>query len=138
MTVKGWEPGDRIEWRHFYPDGRVIDRTGTVWDRAPSVNGAVVVAWVVPDVHQPSDLYWALAVGKATSRHQPVHGSYLDDAAGGHQYVTKGQAYASNYAGSPTGQLAVIAARRADYIRKQNARDREYAARVLELVGGTS
>lgn len=121
MSVKGWEPGDRIEWRHFYPDGRIAPRSGFVWERAPSVDGAVVVVWVTPDVHEPGDLYFLIAVGESTRRYLPVHGSYLDDAGTG-QYATKREAFASNYAGSPTGQLAVVAAGVAHRIRAENTR----------------
>lgn len=120
MSVEGWEPGDRIQWHHFYPGGHSEIRAGTIWDRAPGVDGAVVVAWVVPDTHEPTDLYYAIAVGKSSRRDNAVHGWYPGECSE-FQYVNKGMAFASNYAGSPTGQLAVIAARAAHRVRERAA-----------------
>jgi hypothetical protein len=111
------KPGESIRWTHFYPDGRSIERTGTVIDRAPAINatrfeGAQLINyWVMPDVSLPTDLYKIIAVGKA-GRNLPVHGRYLDDASAGSQYVAKGSFFSSNYAGSPTGGLAARAAQK--------------------------
>lgn len=91
-------------------DGSAIRRTGTVWDRAPSVDGAVVVAWVVPDIPHASDIYAVIAVGKATRRLTPAHGEYLDSALSGGQWAHKGTLYSSAHAASPLGNLAVVAA----------------------------
>jgi len=108
------KPGDSITWTHFYPDGRSIERTGTVIDRAPRINatrndGAQLINWwVMPDVPLPADLYKIIAVGRAGS-YLAVHGRYLDDAGRGNQYAAKGSLFSSNYAGSPTGGLAAQA-----------------------------
>jgi hypothetical protein len=122
MTPKPFEPGARITWVHYYPDSPPIQRAGTVWDRAPSTEGAVVVAWVIPDVPLLSDLYPAIAVGKSTRRSNPVHGYWLDGTTGG-QYAGRGELYSSNYSASPLGQLAVIAARCA-YQTRQTRQER--------------
>lgn len=108
------KPGDAIKWTHFYPDGRTIERTGTVIDRAPRINatrfqGAQLINWwVMPDAPLSSDLYKIIAVGLA-STYLAVHGRYLDDATAGNQYTAKGSLFSSNYAGSPTGGLAAQA-----------------------------
>lgn len=113
FNPKPWQSGARISWRHFYPDGRVIERKGTVWDRAPSVDGAVVVSWVVPDEPLASDLYAAIAVGKANARSVAVHGRYVDLPPSGDQWASKGEAYSSNLTSSPLGNLTARAASRA-------------------------
>lgn len=120
--MKPWAAGDPITWQHFYPDGRAVERAGRVWDRAPTVDGATSVAWVIPDEPLFSDLYAVIAVDKASCRYTPVHGRYLDDASAGHWHVGKGAAYSSNYAGSPLGNLAVVAARRAHQTRAARER----------------
>lgn len=120
FTPKPWEPGARIEWTHFYPDGNSIRRSGVVWDRGPTVDGTTMVAWVTPDKPLPSDLYRAIAVGKSSKRHNPVHGTYwLDNTAT--SAVGRGEVFSSNYAGSPLGVLAVTAARRAHETRQSKS-----------------
>lgn len=121
FTPKPWESGARIAWRHFYPTGAVVVREGTVWDRAPKVDGAVVVSWVVPDEHLDSDLYHVIAVGKANGRLQCAHGWYLDMPFLGEQYAHKGEAFSSNYPRSPLGRLAGVAAEHAERVRRQKA-----------------
>lgn len=108
------EPGARITWAHFYPDGApAVERSGVIWDRGPSVGGATVVAWVIPDEPLSTDPYCAIAVGKAT-RHLPVHGTYFNGCA---QHVGKGTLYSSNYTGSPLGHLGAVAAQCAHAVR---------------------
>lgn len=118
FVPKPWEAGARITWRHFYPTGAVVEREGTVWDRAPKVDGAVVVSWVIPDEPLDSDLYHAIAVGKANSRSQCAHGRYLDTPFVGEQYASRGEAFSSNYAGSPLGKLTAQAANHAMHATK--------------------
>lgn len=105
--VEPWGPGARITWSHCYPDGRIVRRAGTVWDRGPSTDGAVIVAWVIPDERLPGDIYLAIPVGKAT-RNLPSGGEWGRGA-----YVSKGDAFSSSYTGSPLGVLAAGAARHA-------------------------
>jgi hypothetical protein len=114
FSPKPFEPGAPIAWRHYFPDGRVVERTGTVWDRCPTVQGTSMVAWAVPDVPLDSDVYrGAVPVGKANGRSVAVHGMYLDLETGHDQWARKGECYSSNYAGSPLGALAITAVRAA-------------------------
>ena len=64
-----YEPGARIEWTQYHADGTRTERAGTVWERAPEVDGAKIVCWVVPDTRLPTDSHSAVAVGKATRDH---------------------------------------------------------------------
>lgn len=119
MSKSGeYKPGDSITWHHYFPDGRVIVRTGTVLDRAPVINARKVGGrehgaqlmnwWVQPDEILPTDLYKIIAVGKAGARSVAVHGEYLS-GVWGDQFASKGDLFSSNYAGSPTGGLAAQA-----------------------------
>jgi hypothetical protein len=113
-----YKPGDPITWHHFFPDGRVIIRTGVVLDRAPVINAEKVAGtdrpaqlmnwWVKPDEPLPTDLYKIIAVGKAGARSVEVHGKHLP-GVWGDQYIGKGKIFSSNYAGSPLGGLAAQA-----------------------------
>jgi hypothetical protein len=119
------KPGESIRWTHFYPDGRTVERLGTVIDRAPRINatkfeGAQLINyWVIPDVPSTADLYRVIAVGKARS-YLAVHGRYLDEASGGNQYAAKGSFFSSNYAGSPTGGLAARAVQKIHEWKKRS------------------
>jgi hypothetical protein len=104
--------GARIEWSQFHVNGGFTVRTGTVIDRAPSVDGATVACWVKPDVPLPTDHTWFAMVGKAT-RHMPAHGKYLDSATGGIQYVGKGELFSSDHCAAPTSSCLVIRRRAA-------------------------
>jgi hypothetical protein len=109
------QPGDSITWTHYFVDGRTVERTGTVIDRAPVINATKTTSaqlvnwWVMPDEPLATDLYKIIAVGKAGSRSLSVHGRYLDDARNGRQHAAKDSLFSSNYAGSPTGGLAAQA-----------------------------
>jgi hypothetical protein len=113
-----YKPGDPITWNHYFPDGRVIVRSGTVLDRAPVINARKVAGfeypaqlmnwWVQPDEPLTTDLYKIVAVGKAGARSIAVHGKHLP-GVWGDQYAAKGEIFSSNYAGSPTGGLAAQA-----------------------------
>jgi hypothetical protein len=94
--------GARVTWRHFHTDRTDIARSGTVWDRGPSVSGATVVVWVIPDEHLDSDPYCAVPVGRARR--------------GG--YVAKGEMYSTDFERSPLGALALAANESAETIRK--------------------
>jgi hypothetical protein len=110
-------PGTDVVWRHFMIDGRVIERSGQVVDAAPVIeSGPQVVRWVIPYEPLTTDLYSILAVAKAAS-YSPAHGRYLENARWGDQYAERGQLFSSNYAGSPTGALAMRAARAAWDVR---------------------
>lgn len=108
--------GRRVTWAHYYPEIMPITRRGTVIDRAPDVDGAIVVSWVLPDVKLDTDLYAVIAVGKATRSYQPAHGSYLP---GGDAHVDKGALFSSNYGGSPLGTLTLAAARHGVRVRRE-------------------
>lgn len=102
---KPMEAGAQITWTQFHLDGSKTERTGTVLDRAPSISGAKVVSWVMPDVRLDTDLYWAIMVGKATSGYQSVHGRDVSRnmLPSANAYVHVGDLHASDDPKSPTG-----------------------------------
>jgi hypothetical protein len=96
--------GAPIAWSHFKVDGQRIERTGVVWDRAPSTDGATIVCWVIPDEPSPEDLGPAIAVGKSSRRYQTY----------GHSVpVSKGDLFSSDDPATPLGCLTAVAARKA-------------------------
>jgi hypothetical protein len=104
FTPKPHEPGSSISWRHLLPDGREVERTGTVVGRAPALGaGHSREVWVVADEPMPSDLYTGgLVVAVATGR---------GPRAVGGQRVEAGEVFSENAASSPTGGLSVTNAR---------------------------
>jgi hypothetical protein len=104
FAPKPHEPGSTISWTHLYPDGREIERTGTVVGRAPALGaGHSREVWVVADEALSSDLYsGGLVVAVATGR---------GPRAGGGQRVQAGEVFSENAASSPTGGLSVTNAR---------------------------
>jgi hypothetical protein len=95
LPAKPFTPGAPITWRHVDGDGGEIVRTGIVWDRAPSVDGAVIVCWVTPDEPLPNDLYSVIAVGKA----------YRRQTVGQYGSIAKGDLFSTNRSGHPIAQL---------------------------------
>jgi hypothetical protein len=105
--------GARITWTHFTVTGSRIERSGTVWDRGPAVDGALVVCWVIPDDPLPGDLYAAVPVGKATRR-QPANGTCATNGPWARKY----ELFSSDSPASALGCLAVTAARCSQHQRE--------------------
>jgi hypothetical protein len=114
IPVSAFEPGKRIMWTHGLPDGTAVLRYGEVWDRGPSVSGATVTAWVIPDEPLDTDAYVAIAVGKATRDHS-ANGPHTSGP-----WIRKGTTFSSSRGLSPLGSLTESAAAFARSVRQKN------------------
>lgn len=101
-------------WLHYLTDGSTQIRTGEVWDRGPSVDGAIVTAWAIPDAPLATDAYCVIAVGKA-NRRQRANGSYSGAE------ITKGITYSSDYEFNALGSLTRSAAAFAQSVQRKAA-----------------
>lgn len=111
-------PGARVTWRQFTNTSEPEQRTGTVWDRAPTVDGVRAAAWIVPDSLKPYDLYGLIAVGIA-SRDHSANGFRSDRPD---DYASKGELFSSSVGSSPLGNLGAFAAQQAWRARKAKGR----------------
>jgi hypothetical protein len=107
-------PGAHVEWRQFTAEGDAGLRSGTVWDRAPDVDGARAVAWVIPYAPRPYDPYGLIAVGIVSRAHLPVNGNSFDVGA---PRANKGELVSSCVPSSPLGNLGTVAAQQARKVR---------------------
>ncbi len=103
-------PGAHVEWRQFTAEGDAGLRSGMVWDRAPDVDGARAVAWVIPYAPRPYDPYGLIAVGIVSRAHLPVNGDPFNSVAG--DRANKGELVSSCVPSSPLGNLGAVAAQR--------------------------
>lgn len=110
-------PGARVVWRQFTNTDEPVQRTGTVWDRAPTVDGVRAAAWVVPDLLKADDLYGLIAVGIA-SRYHSANGPRSDRPD---DYASKGELFSSSLGSSALGNLGAFAAQQAWKAREAKA-----------------
>jgi hypothetical protein len=115
FAPKPMTPGSEITWTHYYPSGEKRERTGTVVGHAPKCGaGHKSEVWVVADRPLDSDLYHGGVVVAVATTGYVSRGGYSLDAI----RVGKGKAFSDNYAGSPTGGLGVMNARRSWKMRE--------------------
>lgn len=111
-TTKAPAPGDAVCWTQIHEDGTRTERTGTVWDLAPILNGQQHrPVWVIPDEPLPTDGYAAIVVVTA--------GKTCRTRDAGR--IPAGLMFSEDHELSRTGSVTLTAGRAAARIRERVA-----------------